>query len=31
MSECLVLGIHNKSGVVLLRPERECINGDRIG
>ena len=31
-SECLVLGIYNGSGdVVLLQPERQVPNGSRIG
>ena len=30
-SECLVLGIHDKNGnVVLLQPEREVENGGRV-
>ncbi len=32
MSECLVLGVYNGKGdVVLLQPEREVENGMRIG
>jgi tRNA-binding protein len=30
-SACLVLGIYTKKGVVLLKPEREVINGEIIG
>lgn len=32
MSECLVLGIYNESEeVVLLRPQRETMNGCKVG
>lgn len=32
MSECLVLGSVDKNGkVILLQPEREAQNGDRVG
>ncbi len=31
MSECLVLGVMQKNGVVLLSPERNCENGMQIG
>lgn len=30
-SECLVLGVYTDKGVVLLAPERACVNGSRIG
>jgi len=31
-SECLVLGVYAEDGnVVLLQPDREVINGSRIG
>jgi tRNA-binding protein len=31
ISECLVLGVYNKDGVVLLQPERHVANGEHIG
>jgi tRNA-binding protein len=31
ISECLVLGVYGSSGVVLLQPEREIINGCKVG
>ena len=31
VSECLVLGVYNKDGVVLLQPERKVNNGEQIG
>ena len=32
MSECLVMGIYNESeDVVLLRPQRETMNGCKVG
>ena len=30
-SECLVLGIYDAGGVILLQPERNVLNGSRIG
>lgn len=31
MSECLILGIYSPEGVVLLRPDKFCENGLKIG
>lgn len=32
MSECLVMGVYNESeNVVLLRPQRETMNGCKVG
>ncbi len=31
ISECLVLGVYNKDGVVLLQTERVVSNGEQIG
>ena len=31
ISECLVLGVYAKDGVVLLSTERPCANGDKLG
>lgn len=31
VSECLVLGVYNKDGVVLLQTERNVANGERVG
>ncbi|HAQ69619.1 tRNA-binding protein [Salibacteraceae bacterium] len=31
MSECLVLGVYSKEGVVLLSTERPCDIGDKLG
>lgn len=31
VSECLVLGVYSPEGVVLLQPERPCVNGAKIG
>lgn len=31
LSECLVLGVYEKSGVVLIQPQRHCENGDKLG
>lgn len=31
MSQVLVLGTYSKSGVVLITPERDTENGDRLG
>lgn len=31
MSQCLVLGIYSDQGVVLLRPDSHCKNGDKLG
>ncbi len=31
MSECLVLGIYNKNGVVLIEPNIKVENGEKIG
>ena len=31
MSECLVLGIYHERGVVLLRPDKQCMNGEKVG
>jgi tRNA-binding protein len=31
VSECLVLGVYNKDGVVLLQPDKPVQNGDKIG
>jgi len=31
ISQCLVLGVYSKEGVVLLSTERPCENGDKIG
>ncbi len=31
MSEVLVLGTYSKEGVVLIRPDKEVENGDKLG
>jgi tRNA-binding protein len=31
MSECLILGVYTKQGVVLLSTERPCDNGEKLG
>lgn len=31
MSECLILGVYTKQGVVLLSTERPCNNGEKLG
>ena len=31
MSEVLVLGTYSKDGVVLIKPEKEVENGDKLG
>lgn len=31
ISQCLVLGVYTKDGVVLLSSERPCKNGDKLG
>ena len=31
MSEILVLGTYSKDGVVLIRPDKEVSNGDKLG
>lgn len=31
MSECLVLGLYTGEGVVLLQPDRPCVNGSKMG
>ncbi len=31
MSEILVLGTYSKDGVVLIKPDREVQNGDKLG
>lgn len=31
ISECLVLGIYDEQGVILLKPEREVVLGTKIG
>ncbi len=31
MSEVLVLGIYSKQGVVLIKPDKEVKNGDKLG
>lgn len=31
ISECLVLGVYNADGVVLLRPDKVVMNGEKIG
>lgn len=31
MSEVLVLGIYSKNGVVLITPDKEVQNGDKLG
>ena len=31
ISQCLVLGVYSKDGVVLLSTERPCENGDKLG
>lgn len=31
MSEVLVLGTYSKEGVVLIKPDKEVKNGDRLG
>jgi tRNA-binding protein len=31
MSQCLILGVYTKQGVVLLSTERPCENGDKLG
>ena len=30
-SECLVLGVYSNNTVVLLQPERNVVNGEKIG
>lgn len=31
VSECLVLGVYNKDGVVLLKPDKAVSNGEQVG
>ncbi|MGB0431698.1 MAG: tRNA-binding protein [Bacteroidia bacterium] len=31
ISECLVMGIYNKKGIVLIEPNHQVNNGDKIG
>jgi len=31
LSECLVLGIYNESGVILIEPSLKAQNGDKLG
>lgn len=31
VSECLVLGVYNKVGVVLLQPDKIVSNGEKVG
>ncbi len=31
MSEVLVLGTYSKDGVILIRPDKEAKNGDKLG
>lgn len=31
VSECLVLGVYSKDGVVLLQPDKKIINGEKVG
>ena len=31
ISQCLVLGVYHQSGVVLLRPDKQCVNGEKVG
>ena len=31
MSEVLVLGTYSKDGVILIRPDKEAENGDKLG
>ena len=31
MSEILVLGTYSKDGVVLIKPDRKVLNGDKLG
>lgn len=31
VSECLVLGVYNKDGVVLLQPDKNVSNGEHVG
>ena len=31
MSEILVLGTYSKDGVVLITPDKEVTNGDKLG
>lgn len=31
ISECLVLGVYNKDGVVLLQPDKSVGNGEKVG
>lgn len=31
MSECLVMGVYNSNGVVLLEPNHKVENGEKIG
>lgn len=31
VSECLVLGVYGKDGVVLLQPDKQIINGEKVG
>jgi len=31
ISECLVLGVYNEQGVVLLQPDKVVSNGEKVG
>jgi tRNA-binding protein len=31
MSECLVLGVYSDEGVILLRPDKHCEKGAKLG
>lgn len=31
ISECLVLGVYNEKGVVLLQPDKSISNGEKVG
>jgi tRNA-binding protein len=31
ISECLVLGVYNEKGVVLLQPDKNVSNGEKVG
>lgn len=31
ISECLVLGVYNEKGVVLLQPDKTIANGEKVG
>lgn len=31
ISECLVLGVYNANGVVLLQPDKNVVNGEKVG